>query len=60
MRDHPDFIPELDFVAELDGRKQVYRDSPIMSIDMEASRRYDDTLETMAKEYCPSQAMPLS
>ena len=20
MRDHPDFIPELDFVAELDGR----------------------------------------
>lgn len=39
----------------LDGRKWVYRDSPVMSIDEEAARRYDDALEPMAKEYRPSQ-----
>lgn len=39
----------------LDGRKLVYRDSPVMSIDEEAARRYDDALEPMAKEYRPSQ-----
>lgn len=39
----------------LDGRNWVYRDSPVMSIDEEAARRYDDTLEPMAKEYRPSQ-----
>lgn len=39
----------------LDGRKWVYRDSPAMNIDAEAARRYDDTLEPMAKEYRPSQ-----
>lgn len=39
----------------LDGRKWVYRDSPVMSIDEEAARRYDDALEPMTKEYRPSQ-----
>lgn len=39
----------------LDGRKWVYRDSPAMNIGAEAARRYDDTLEPMAKEYRPSQ-----
>lgn len=39
----------------LDSRKWVYRDSPVMSIDEEAARRYDDALEPMAKEYRPSQ-----
>lgn len=39
----------------LDGRNWVYRDSPVMSIDKEEARRYDDTLEPMAKEYRPSQ-----
>lgn len=39
----------------LDGRTWVYRDSPVMHIDGEAARRYDDGLEPMAKEYRPSQ-----
>ena len=39
----------------LDGRRWVYRHSPVMDIDEEAARRYDDTLEPMAKERRPSQ-----
>ncbi len=39
----------------LDGRKWVYRDSPVMAIDEEEARRYDDTLAPMAREYRPSQ-----
>lgn len=39
----------------LDGRRWVYRDSPVMDIDGEAALRYDGTLEPMAKEYRPSQ-----
>lgn len=39
----------------LDGRGWVYRDSPVMSIDEEEARRYDGTLEPMAREYRPSQ-----
>ena len=39
----------------LDGQSWVYRDSPVMAIDQEAARRYDDTLEPMEKEYRPSQ-----
>ncbi len=39
----------------LDGRRWVYRDSPVMSIDEAEAQRYDDTLEPMAKEYRPSQ-----
>ncbi len=44
----------------LDGRRWVYRDSPVMAIDEEEARRYDDTLEPMERKYLPSQAMPLS
>ena len=39
----------------LDGRRWVYRDSPVMAIDEEEARRYDDTLAPMAREYRPSQ-----
>lgn len=39
----------------LDGRRWVYRHSPVMDIDEEAARRYDGTLEPMAKERRPSQ-----
>ena len=39
----------------LDGRRWVYQDSPVMAIDQEAARRYDDTLEPMTREYRPSQ-----
>lgn len=39
----------------LDGRKWVYRGSPVMNIDEEEARRYDDALEPMAKEYRSSQ-----
>ena len=41
--------------GSLDGRKWVYRDSPVMKIDEAAARLYDDTLEFMEKEYRPSQ-----
>ena len=39
----------------LDGRRWVYRSSPVMNIDEEEARRYDDALEPMAKEYRSSQ-----
>ena len=39
----------------LDGRRWVYRDSPVMAIDEEAARRYDDTLPPMEKKHLPSQ-----
>ena len=39
----------------LGGRAWVYRDSPIMALDEEAARRYDDSLEPMEKKWLPSQ-----
>ena len=39
----------------LDGRKRVFRSSPVMDIDEAEARRYDDTLEPMAKGSRPSQ-----
>lgn len=39
----------------LDGRKWVYSDSPVMAVNEEEARRYDDTLEKMKKEHRPSQ-----
>lgn len=39
----------------LDGRPWIYQDSPVMGIDEEEARRYDDTLEPMEKKYQPSQ-----
>ncbi len=39
----------------LDGRSWVYRDSPVMAIDEEEARRYDDTLEPMERKCLPSQ-----
>lgn len=40
MRSHPDFVPELDFVLELDG---------------EAARRFDEGLPPMDKRVLPCQ-----
>lgn len=39
----------------LAGRKWTYQDSPVMAINEEEARRYDDTLEKMEKKYKPSQ-----
>ena len=39
----------------LGGRRWVYRDSPVMGVDEGEARRYDDTLEPMAKEFRPCQ-----
>ena len=39
----------------LDGRRWVYRDSPVMSFDEGEARRYDDTLEPMERKHLPSQ-----
>lgn len=39
----------------LDGRKWVYRDSPVMGIDEGDAQRYDDTLEPMERKHLPSQ-----
>ena len=39
----------------LDGRKWMYRDSPVMQIDEEEARRYDDTLEPIERKTQPSQ-----
>ena len=34
----------------LDGRKWVYRDSPVMAFSEEEAQRYDDTLEKLEKK----------
>lgn len=39
----------------LDGRKWVYRHSPVMDIDIEAAQQYDDSLEKIEKKHLPSQ-----
>ena len=39
----------------LDGRRWIYRDSPVMAIDEAEARRYDDTLEPMERKHLPSQ-----
>ena len=39
----------------LDGRKWTYADSPVMHIDEEEARRYDDSLPLMEKKETPSQ-----
>jgi putative acetyltransferase len=39
----------------LDGRRWVYFDSPVMRVDEEAARRFDEGLEKMEKAYRPSQ-----
>ena len=39
----------------LDGRRWVYRDSPVMAIDEEEAQRYDDALEPMERKHLPSQ-----
>lgn len=67
MRDHPDFLPELDgscpaamLVRELkphalDGGPWAYRDSPVMHFDQEAARRFDEGLPPMARRVLPCQ-----
>lgn len=39
----------------LDGRKWVYRDSPVMKIDEQEAKRFDESLEKMEKKFQPSQ-----
>lgn len=39
----------------LDGRKWFYYDSPVMDINEEEARQYDDSLEKIEKKYLPSQ-----
>ena len=39
----------------LDGRRWFYHDSPVMSVDEEAARRYDESLERLEKKHLPSQ-----
>lgn len=39
----------------LDGKKWTYYDSPVMALDEEAARRYDDSLEPMERKWMPSQ-----
>ena len=39
----------------LDGGPWVYRDSPVMQIDEEAARRYDDRLPPMERRVLPCQ-----
>lgn len=39
----------------LDGKKWVYHDSPVMAVEEEDARRFDDTLEKMEKKWQASQ-----
>ena len=57
MREHEDFIPELDFVLELDGQVigNIMYTRAVLKIDEAAAQQYDETLEAKAKRYQPSQ-----
>lgn len=39
----------------LDGRKWFYHDSPVMHVDADEARRFDEGFEKMEKKYQPSQ-----
>ncbi len=39
----------------LDGRKWVYHESPVFTIDEQAAGRFDEGLESLEKKYQPSQ-----
>ena len=39
----------------LDGRKWIYKDSPVMEFSEAEAFKYDETLEKMEKKYKPSQ-----
>lgn len=39
----------------LDGRKWIYRDSPVMAVSEQEAREYDDKLEKLEKKHLPSQ-----
>lgn len=47
-------VKELNAGA-LDGRKYIYRDSPVMQFDEKAAQRFDDALPPMEKKELPSQ-----
>lgn len=68
MREHEDFIPELDLVAELDGQvignimftkarlvDEQGREKNILAIDEQAAQEYDGGLEPMEKKHLFSQ-----
>ena len=57
MREHKDFIPELDFVLELDSQVigNIMYTRAVLKIDEVAAQQYDETLEAKAKRYQPSQ-----
>ena len=55
-----DMFPAAMMVKELkpgvlDGRKWLYRESPIMAISEEEAMRYDDSFEKIEKRHQPSQ-----
>lgn len=39
----------------LGGKSWIYHDSPVMDVNEEEARRYDDTLEKLERKYQPSQ-----
>lgn len=57
LRTHEDFIPELDFVLELDRQVigNIMYTRAVLKIDEVAAQQYDETLEAKAKRYQPSQ-----
>ena len=57
MRSHPDFIPELAFVLELDGRKWMYIPSTAADCceDIAAVEAFDATFPPKEKKWMPSQ-----
>ena len=57
MRKHPDFIPELAFVLELDGKKWMYIPSTAADCceDTVAVEAFDTTFLPKEKKWMPSQ-----
>ena len=57
MRNHPDFIPELAFVLELDGKKWMYIPSTAADCceNTAAVEAFDATFPPKEKRWMPSQ-----
>jgi predicted N-acetyltransferase YhbS len=65
MRSHKDFLPELDFVIEVDNQiignimytktKLIDESGEEFEIDEQEAERFDEGLESLEKKYRPSQ-----
>lgn len=55
MREHEDFVPELDLVAELDGTRWYFEESEAYNVDATMAEKFDKQFAAKEKKFCLSQ-----